>query len=332
MKPILSVVIPTYKRPQLLPRAITSALGAAPDGDVEVLVVPNGQDDSWKQTALAFATDRRVTWHPLSRANACASRNLGLSLASGKYVRFLDDDDYLLPQAAKQLELHEASGVQITSGPQENISATGANLGITHLPDTDDFVAAAFRSTAISLTQGSVFLKSALADCWWPEDAARYHDYLWSIGLAQRDERSWIRLDEPVAAYCQHYNPRLSRIMIGRESSALVVGAILDLHSALKESARNTPLRDAAAATALLSHAHTAFSGCPVYLSRAILFAYRLDRNTKPSQKLFVRHPWLGYNLLVTEWALLLPAYLYRSYRYLSWLAGRMHARIFSQE
>lgn len=325
MQPLLTVVIPTYKRAGFLARAIRSALETAPDGDVEVLVVPNGNDHSWKTVADAFASERRIAWHPIAQANACAARNFGLGLGRGRHIRFLDDDDYLLPAAARQLEIHDAGGVDITSGPLENISSSGMSLGVTQLPDTDDFVAVAFRSTAVGLTQGSVYIRDKLVSHRWREDASRYHDYLWSIELARQGEHSWIRLDEPVATYCRHYDLRLSRITIGRESSALVVDAILGLHGALKGTSRNSPSRNTAAATALLSHAHTAFSGCPVYLSSAIQFAYGLDRKATPSQKLFARHPWLGWNLLVTEWALLLPAYLYRSYRQLSWLMGRAH-------
>lgn len=332
MQPLLTVVIPTYRRAKLLPRAVASALAAAPDGDVEVLVVPNGQDDSWTAVAHAFAADRRVAWHPLQQANACAARNHGLRLASGKHLRFLDDDDYLLPAAATQLELHDAAGVEITSGPQENISPTDENLGITLLPATDDFVAAALRATAISLTQGSVYLRCGLEGDAWPEDASRYHDYLWCIALASRRERSWLRLDQPVAAYCRHFDARISRSGIGRESSALVVDAIQDLHARLEQTSRNSPARDLAAATALLTHAHTAFSGAPVYLSRTISSAYGIDRSARPAQKLFARFPALSWNLLITEWGLLGPAYLYRGYRHLAWLGGRAKSRLLHRD
>ena len=103
MTPIISVVIPTFRRPALLNYAISSALTAAPDGDVEVIAVPNGPDDSWKSVAQTFADDGRVKWYELAIGNACGARNYGLTKAQGKYVRFLDDDDYLYPAAAEQL-------------------------------------------------------------------------------------------------------------------------------------------------------------------------------------------------------------------------------------
>src|SRR5690606_1617249 len=90
--PLLSVIIPTHARPQFLPRAIDSALDAAPGGSVEVIVVPNGQDSSWVQIARGFRHDARVRWLPISQSGVSSARNHGLQSANGIYARFLDDD------------------------------------------------------------------------------------------------------------------------------------------------------------------------------------------------------------------------------------------------
>src|SRR3546814_303443 len=115
-KPLLSVIIPTYKRPQYLPRAINSAVQAAPDGDVEVIVVPNGPDDSWKNVSKKYQSEPRVQWHSIATEHANVARNYGKQLARGKYIRFLDDDDYLLPAATKQLGIAVNTKAEITSG------------------------------------------------------------------------------------------------------------------------------------------------------------------------------------------------------------------------
>lgn len=95
--PLLSVVIPTHERPKLLSQqAIESALQAAPDGHVELIVVPNGVDDSWREVANNFKNDSRVHWHPISKTHANVARNEGKYITSGKYLWFLDhNDDFL---------------------------------------------------------------------------------------------------------------------------------------------------------------------------------------------------------------------------------------------
>lgn len=194
MTPLISVIIPTFKRPALLGRAISSALNAAPNGDVEVVVVPNGPDTSWKHIAEVHRGNVRVHWHYLATGNACVARNQGLALARGKYVRFLDDDDYLYPAASSQLELIESRNAEICSAPLESILPDGRKDYVFSLPNSDDYLTVALLSIGISgLTQGSIFRRSAIQEARWREDVVLYDDYLWMLGLARGRELVWFQ-------------------------------------------------------------------------------------------------------------------------------------------
>lgn len=48
MIPLISAIIPTANWPHDLPRALESALTVMPPGEVEVIVVPNDLDESWR--------------------------------------------------------------------------------------------------------------------------------------------------------------------------------------------------------------------------------------------------------------------------------------------
>ena len=96
MTPIISVVIPTSNRPHYLPRAVDSALTGMDAGDVEVVVIPNGPDQSWRKALLPFKKNPAVRVVRIPDSNANIARNAGLAAARGEYVRFLDDDDYLI--------------------------------------------------------------------------------------------------------------------------------------------------------------------------------------------------------------------------------------------
>jgi glycosyltransferase involved in cell wall biosynthesis len=97
MTPLVSVIIPTIGRPQYLPRAINSALTGIESKDVEVIVVPNGPDNSWQETLQPYHNNQSVRVIRIMEANANIARNAGLDEARGEFVRFLDDDDYLIP-------------------------------------------------------------------------------------------------------------------------------------------------------------------------------------------------------------------------------------------
>lgn len=121
MPPLLSIVIPTHKRPRLVARAIASALDVYKHIDIEILVIPNGEDDTWQDVANHHAQDSRIHWLYLPVGNACSARNHGLAKAQGTYLRFLDDDDYLLPAAAEQLDLIEHKGLDACSAPSRKL-------------------------------------------------------------------------------------------------------------------------------------------------------------------------------------------------------------------
>jgi glycosyltransferase involved in cell wall biosynthesis len=93
----VSAVIPTRNRPQLVQRAVRSALAQEYD-DLEVIVVVDGLDRV-TENALAEISDGRLRVIVLpEQVGAACARNLGVAAAWGDWVAFLDDDDEWLPE------------------------------------------------------------------------------------------------------------------------------------------------------------------------------------------------------------------------------------------
>lgn len=108
--PRASVVVPTYDRADLLPRAIDSAL-AQTMTDLEVVVVDDASTDDTPAVVSGYDDDRvRYLGHATNRGGS-AARNTGIERARGEYVAFLDSDDEWRPtKLARQLERVEAEG------------------------------------------------------------------------------------------------------------------------------------------------------------------------------------------------------------------------------
>ncbi|MFB6184588.1 MAG: glycosyltransferase family 2 protein [Haloarculaceae archaeon] len=88
----VSVVVPTYDRPEQLPGAIESAL-AQTLADVEVVVVDDGSPEPYAADVVADYPDAvRCLRHERNRGLS-AARNTGIEHAEGDFVAFLDDDD-----------------------------------------------------------------------------------------------------------------------------------------------------------------------------------------------------------------------------------------------
>jgi glycosyltransferase involved in cell wall biosynthesis len=93
--PFISVIIPTYNRASLLPRALGSVL-AQTFADFEVVVVDDGSTDETRQVveSLADARVRYIYQENSGRPIAC---NTGVAQSGARYVTFLDSDDEALP-------------------------------------------------------------------------------------------------------------------------------------------------------------------------------------------------------------------------------------------
>jgi GT2 family glycosyltransferase len=95
-KPMVSVVVPTYNRPERLKVALES-VNRQQYQDFEVIVVNDGTIPVESVVAEANLQGRITLVNHDHNRGLAASRNTGLRLAKGTYVAYLDDDDRLLP-------------------------------------------------------------------------------------------------------------------------------------------------------------------------------------------------------------------------------------------
>jgi glycosyltransferase involved in cell wall biosynthesis len=100
MTPAFSIVIPTYNRAALLPRALESVL-AQSERDFECIVVDDGSSDATAAVVREYP-DARIRYQVQTNAGVSAARNAGAKLASGDHLLFLDSDDELVPDAVER--------------------------------------------------------------------------------------------------------------------------------------------------------------------------------------------------------------------------------------
>jgi glycosyltransferase involved in cell wall biosynthesis len=134
----VSVIIPTYNRSKVVTRAIRSVL-AQTFSDFELLII---DDSSNKETEMILRgyDDHRISYFKnQSKKGGGASRNLGIKLAKGEYIAFLDDDDEWLPtKLAKQVFLMRKSGGQVAAiSTGVRIMISGNRRSTTFMPKSE---------------------------------------------------------------------------------------------------------------------------------------------------------------------------------------------------
>lgn len=93
--PIVSVIIPTYNRAQMLRQAVESVL----EQDypcTEILVIDDGSVDDTPMVLADY--EDRIRFFRQENTGVSAARNLGIRASRGELIAFLDSDDYWLPE------------------------------------------------------------------------------------------------------------------------------------------------------------------------------------------------------------------------------------------
>src|SRR3954464_7324232 len=88
----VSVVIPTRFRPDMVVRAVRSALSQS-EGPREVIVVIDGPDQATSMSLRGIDDGRLVVHEAPSNGGPGRARNAGVAMCSGEWIAFLDDDD-----------------------------------------------------------------------------------------------------------------------------------------------------------------------------------------------------------------------------------------------
>jgi len=101
-KALVSVIIPTYKRPEFLSNAIDSVLNQTYK-NIEIIVVDDNNPDSLERVETEKIMNKynknpciKYIRHEKNK-NGSAARNTGIKNSSRRYIAFLDDDDEFLP-------------------------------------------------------------------------------------------------------------------------------------------------------------------------------------------------------------------------------------------
>lgn len=108
--PLVSVILPTYNRARVLPRAIRSVLNQT-FSDLELIIVDDGSTDDTETVVRLFCDPRILYVRRERNEGVLPARNLGIRRARGSFIAFQDsDDEWLSEKLERQLHLLSTSG------------------------------------------------------------------------------------------------------------------------------------------------------------------------------------------------------------------------------
>lgn len=214
------MVIPTFSRPDLVTRAVRSALAQSHE-NIEVIVVIDGPDPA-TETALAAIDDTRLRVIPLAeQGGAQAARNAGIGAARAEWTALLDDDDEWLPEKiAVQLGLARSAHVASPIVASRLINRTPrAELVMPRRLPADGEPRSEYLTVRRGLFHGEGFVQTstilAPTELWrrvpFQVGLRRLHELDWTLRALGHDDVDLIVAEQPLVLwYTDEDRPRVS--------------------------------------------------------------------------------------------------------------------------
>lgn len=133
MEALVSIITPTYNSEKYIAQTIQSVLSQT-CADWEMIIVDDCSSDKTESIILEFeAEDDRIKFYKLQKnAGAGVARNQAITMASGRYIAFLDSDDLWKPEKLqKQIDFLNTNNLPFTFSFYECIDDDGKPLNKT---------------------------------------------------------------------------------------------------------------------------------------------------------------------------------------------------------
>lgn len=127
-QPLVSIILPVYNAQSHLARCVGS-ICAQTYRNIEIIILNDGSKDQSLPVCEEFRQkDPRILLVDKANSGVSDTRNLGLKLASGKYVEFVDSDDYLDPDFTQRLvAAAEENEADFVIAPYKMVIPAGAS-------------------------------------------------------------------------------------------------------------------------------------------------------------------------------------------------------------
>ena len=151
---LVTIIIPCFNAARWLKEAVDSCLNQSYSA-IEIIVIDDGSTDESLDIIKSY--DNKIIWETGKNRGGNHARNRGFALSKGKYIQFLDADDYILPEKiSRQVRFLEKTNADVVYGDWRHQQ---------HLSSGKTFL----EKIKVSGAQEDI-LESLLAD-WWVSPA-----------------------------------------------------------------------------------------------------------------------------------------------------------------
>ena len=230
----ISAVIPCYNVKRAYLTGVLDSVLAQTFGDYEVILVDDGSSEPYREILTEAAQkDHRIRLITQEHRGVSAARNLGVEEAAGKYIVFIDADDYTYPwhfqEAYSAAEDRQADIVYAYE-----CCGRSADISVHHTPvpnvvqRDDHWLASNFIGASAYLDDTMYFGRASYSrivrretalQTKFQEDVAIGEDILWNLAMLKTAERKYV-VESAWYVYIiredsvtQRFNPEMNSIL-----------------------------------------------------------------------------------------------------------------------
>ncbi|MEB3334463.1 MAG: glycosyltransferase family 2 protein [Cyanobacteriota bacterium] len=190
--PFVSIIIPTYNGGQKLCETLACCLKIKKI-DLEILLIDDASTDGtpdWIQQTFPTVILHRLS---VNSGSGSRGRNVGLSLARGRYIKFLDHDDLLQPRGFKaecQEALRTDADLVMSRWGVASVDGRGrfrkSDQRLFVPPEPTRLLEAILLGESTPYTAAALYKRSVIADEQWDAKQAMIDDFDWFCRMAMK--------------------------------------------------------------------------------------------------------------------------------------------------
>lgn len=223
--PEISILIPVYKVEHYLPSCINSVL-SQDFSNYELILVDDGSPDRCPEICDGFARqDGRIRVIHKKNGGLVSARLAGFQASKGKYLMFLDSDDWLYPHALTLLYEKICEGYDIVKGNDLRIVGT-ASQGIIECPKCSDsdivgnlnYLRSFLKGDLLPYIWGGLFRRELFTEEIFRSivDCSTYEDALTNIAI-WRGVNRYATINETVQAYFINPDSMMQQVVVSHQ-------------------------------------------------------------------------------------------------------------------
>lgn len=125
----LTIIVPVYNTSKYLKRCIDSLLKQS-NSEIQILLIDDGSTDNSEEILKQYEKENPeiIRYYKKDNSGIADTRNFGISKANGKYIMFVDSDDYIKENLIKDLKLYMDSDIELIKFKLERVDEKGQAL------------------------------------------------------------------------------------------------------------------------------------------------------------------------------------------------------------